>query len=115
MEQFEARIERLEYSPKDIFLLEIVVSPIPKRAPGRGKPIHYTIELDPGAPGGPTMTPKGELQDCFDVYHRYEYDDGLNPKLRRQWHTACLADQIVHCLFNSGALREIRLVRSADD
>lgn len=109
MEQFEVRIERLQYSPKEIFLLEVVVSPIPKRAAGRGKSVHYSIELDPGAPGGPTMTPKGQLQDCFDIYHRYEYDDGLNPKLRRQWHAACLIDQTVDLLFKSGALRKLQL------
>jgi hypothetical protein len=49
--------------------------------------------------GKRSMTPKGLLQKAFDVHHQYEYSDDLNPTLRRQWRTACLADHIVNSLF----------------
>ena len=100
MEQFEARIERIEHAEPGVFLLTIVVSPLPVDAPGRGSAEYYDMELDPG---DRSMTPVGNLQEAFDVYHRFEYDDDLNPTLRRQWKTAALADQIVSCLFESRA------------
>lgn len=100
MEQFEARIERIEYTEPGVFLLMIVVSALPVSAPGRGRPVYYSLELDPG---DRSMKPIGTLQEAFDVYHRFEYDNDLNPTLRRQWRTAALADQIVSCLFKSGA------------
>ena len=50
------------------------------------------------------MTPKDDLQECFDVHHKYEYSDGLNPRLRRQWKTASLMDGIVDLLFKSRLL-----------
>ena len=55
------------------------------------------------------MKPLGDLQEAFDVHHRFEYDDNLNPTLRRQWRTASLADQIVSCLFESRALSAWRI------
>jgi hypothetical protein len=100
MEQFEARIERIEYAEPGVFLLTIVVSLLPVDAPGRGRPVYYRMELDPG---DRSMKPIGNLQEAFDVYHRFEYDNDLNPTLRRQWRTAALADQIVSCLFESRA------------
>ncbi|HWO42165.1 MAG TPA: hypothetical protein VNO43_10215 [Candidatus Eisenbacteria bacterium] len=105
MEQFEGRIDRIESAESGIFILTIVVSPSPVNARGRGKPLYYRMELDPQ---NRSMTPIGNLQNAFDVYHRYEYDDNLNPALRRQWKTAFLADQIVSALFESSALNTWR-------
>jgi hypothetical protein len=48
MEQFEARIERIEYAEPGVYLLTIVISPLPVDAPGRGGPVYYSMELDPG-------------------------------------------------------------------
>ena len=101
MEQFEARIERIEYAEPGVFILTIVVSPLPADAPGQGGPVYYSMELDPAER---SMKPIGDLQEAFDVYHRFEYDNDLNPTLRRQWRTAALADQIVSCLLDSHAL-----------
>jgi hypothetical protein len=110
VDEFEARIERLEYAEPGVFNLTIVVSPIPRNAPGRGKPVYYSMVLDSGKR---SMTPKGLLQKAFDVHHQYEYSDDLNPTLRRQWRTACLADHIVNSLFQSAALRRLRLKDTA--
>lgn len=106
MEQFEARIERIEYAEPGIFRLTIVVSPVPVDAPGRGGAVYYSMELDPG---DRSMKPIGDLQDAFDVYHQFEFDNDLNPKLRRQWRTAALADLIVNCLFESRAFTKWHL------
>jgi hypothetical protein len=100
MEQFEARIERIEYAEPGVFMLTIVVSPLPVEAPGPGASVYYSMELDTAER---SMKPIGDLQEVFDVYHRFEYDNNLNPTLRRQWRTAALADQIVSCLFESRA------------
>jgi hypothetical protein len=102
MEQFEARIERIEYAEPGVFFVTIVVAPLPVDAPGRGRPAYYSMELDLG---NRSMKPFGNLQEAFDVYHQFEYDDNLNPTLRRQWKTASLADQMVGCLFESRAFR----------
>jgi hypothetical protein len=100
VEQFEARIERIEYVEPGVFLLTIVVSPLPLDGPGRGRPVYYRMEVDPG---DRSMKPISDLQEAFDVYHQFEYDNDLNPTLRRQWRTAALADQIVSCLFDARA------------
>ena len=41
------------------------------------------------------MTPiDKELIDAMDIYSKYEYPHNLNPRLRRQWHTATLVDNL---------------------
>lgn len=50
------------------------------------------------------MAPDNDPGACMDVIHAYEYDDNLNPTLRRMWKTACLADKLGGRLFSSELL-----------
>jgi len=69
-----------------------------------GAPLTYALVVDPDAS---SMAPDGELEECFEAYHAHEYDEGLNPTLRRQWKTARIADEIASRLLSSGALAVI--------
>lgn len=52
-------------------------------------PISYTME----------PYEKCELEECFDIYSKYEYSDNLNPRLRRQWKTANIVDNLTSYFF----------------
>ena len=103
MEQLEARLESIQRVDGDLYLATISVSTDSPHADFK-RPDHrlYRLEIDVD---GRAMTPKDELQECFDVHHEFEYSDGLNPKLRRQWKTASLIDGIVDILFKSHLLQ----------
>ena len=67
-------------------------------------PAVYDMFLCVSADGDRNMIPDDDLSECMDVYHEYEYDDGLNPALRRQWKTGSLADAIASRTFESSLL-----------
>ena len=51
-----------------------------------------------------TMQPckESELEECFSIYHKMEYSDNLNPRLRRQWLTANIVDKLTALFFKEG-------------
>jgi hypothetical protein len=99
MEQMEARVESIHRVASDRYIVTVSVSTgsPPEESLWRDQRL-YRLEIDLEES---TMTPKDDLQDYFDVYHRFEYSDGLNPRLRRQWKTASLVDGIVDIVFKS--------------
>jgi hypothetical protein len=102
MEKLEARLESIQRVTGDRYLVTVWVSTCwpPEESVWRDERLYrLEIELE-----GTAMTPKDDLQDCFDVHHRFEYSDGLNPRLRRQWKTASLIDGIVDIIFKSRLL-----------
>lgn len=113
MEQLEARLEFIQQVADDRYLASISVSTgLPQQDLGRRDQRLYRMEVDVEES---TMTPKDDLQKCFEVYHRFEFSDGLNPRLRRQWKTASLVDGIVDILFKSHLLIPWSSAPSADD
>lgn len=52
-------------------------------------PISYTME----------PCKKCELEECFDIYHKYEYSDNLSPSLRRHWKVANIVDNLTSFFF----------------
>ena len=40
-----------------------------------------------------------ELEECFSIYNKYEYSENLNPRLRRQWKTANIVDNLTAFFF----------------
>ncbi len=40
-----------------------------------------------------------ELEECFSIYNQYEYFENLNPRLRRQWKTANIVDNLTAYFF----------------
>lgn len=56
-----------------------------------------------------TMAPSknNELEECMEVYHKYEYTDSLNPVLRRQWKTGLLIDNFAYKIITSGILNKM--------
>lgn len=113
MEQLEARLESIQRVDGDLYLVTISVSTdLPREAFGRPDQRFYRLEIDVD---GSTMTPKEDLQECFDVHHKFEYSDGLNPRLRRQWKTASLIDGIVDLLFKSHLLIPWSISPAAED
>lgn len=113
MEQLEARIESIQRIASDRHLMTISVS----TAWPQGESVlrderWYRLEIDLEERA---MTPKDDLQDCFDVHHRFEYSDGLNPRLRRQWKTASLVDGVVDLLFSSRLLIPWSIPPTPDD
>ena len=57
-----------------------------------------------------SMHPFGELEDCMDLYSKYEYCDNLNPKLRKQWKVGNIADNLAYNLIQSGILTPLTSV-----
>jgi hypothetical protein len=102
MEQLEARLESVQRVTGDRYIVAVSVSTLwPQEEYVWRDERLYRLEIDLE---GSAMTPKDDLQDCFDVHHRFEYSDGLNPRLRRQWKTASLVDGIVDIVFKSRLL-----------
>jgi hypothetical protein len=103
MEQLEARIESIQRIAGDRYLMTVSVSTCwpPEESVWRDQKL-YRLEIDLESSA---MTPKDDLQDCFDAHHKFEYSDGLNPKLQRQWKTASLVDGIVDIVFKSHLLQ----------
>jgi hypothetical protein len=88
-------------SQQEIALLQEAI------AQGSEQPIIHSYVYDmvvSVSTEGNSMTPDDELEACMEVLHEYEYDDNLNPTLRRKWKTAYLADNITERIFSSGLL-----------
>lgn len=56
-----------------------------------------------------------EFVICMEVYDEHEFCDNLNPRLRRQWHTAYFADQLNHLLMKAGLLSMWTMVKKMSD
>ncbi len=113
MEQLEARLESIQRVAGDRYLVTVLVSThSPLQDFGWHDQRLYRMEVDVEQS---TMTPKDDLQDCFDVHHNFEYSDGLNPRLRRQWKTASLVDGIVDIVFKSRLLVPWSPMATQDD
>ncbi|MGH7826435.1 MAG: hypothetical protein ACREQ7_14825 [Candidatus Binatia bacterium] len=112
MEQLEAQLESIQRVAGDRYVVVVSVSTRPPEGTGRPDERLYRMEVDVE---GSSMTPKDDLQECFDVYHKFEYDDGLNPRLRRQWKTASLVDGVVDLLFKSRLLIPWSIPPALDD
>jgi hypothetical protein len=64
----------------------------------------YAIHLN----GNALSFPEGsEIHEVMEVFHAYEFSNNLNPKLRRQWKTGSLIDEIAYRIFSSGILDKI--------
>lgn len=60
----------------------------------------YSFTIRPTEDGF-SVDPEDSLNDCFQVYHQYEYVDNLEPRLRRLWKSAYLTNQMVQTLVNA--------------
>ena len=60
-------------------------------------PITYTM----------THCEECELEECFGVYSKYEDSDNLNPRLRRQWKTANIVDNLTSLFFKRNYFKKL--------
>ncbi len=100
MERLEARIESAQRLGSDDYLVTFLIFMwTPEHDAPREFIYRAKVDIE-----SRNMEPIDELRECFDVYHRLEFSDGLNPRLRRQWETASWVDGIVDILFRSHLL-----------
>lgn len=106
MEQLGARLETIQRVDGDLYLatLSVITCWPTEDFEGVDQRTYRVVEIDTD---GRTMTPKDDLQECFDVHHKFEYGYGLNPKLRRQWKTASLIGGIVRSPFQVRPARSL--------
>lgn len=101
---FVATILDIRHAGDGELRVRFLVTPMGDEGPsGEGR--TYEMLLD-----GNGMAPLDDLEACFEVYHEYDYDEGLNPRLRRQWKTANLGDQIAAWLITGGVAEGLRRV-----
>jgi hypothetical protein len=103
MEQYQCIVEGITRSSDTTYLVNVLVTRRVELTDSETTLSQiYRLELDIATS---SMSPVDELGDCFAVYSDHEDGSVLNPRLRRQWYTACAVDQLVGQIFSTGVLQ----------
>jgi len=110
MDEFKGKISKIELLSKDEYKITLDVfndSEIEEILDFENEQSNFILHgnnyefiIDKGS-----MKPVGDAEECMNVYQVHETPENLNPRLKRQWLTASIIDDISYNLITNDILK----------